>query len=620
MSPGRKNPTQTQPKIRKTHTFRWTQNRAARWPQFWARQYKLSEGRGSKSGLGKCPAKSAGETPSRAGLPPGPAMDTAALKRRLDALTEEVKSVRGELRQSTKRWGPKGGISEWKWKVGCAIIVLSDGNFAAGVSYVLLGTPETDGNLIEEYRQKFEAWWNSCSAESRENTVLRPANKQGKAALERARRVIAEQDLVRWVHDVNLKHGIAPDTSALNSRRAPMHQCVSSRTRTQWGRRWRRRWSIDLGRFAARERLSKEDKSAKAQAMWQWANWLTVQIRPPKQALRINMDETCVRLHMTSKLGHVCIEAVKQKSWADPLSQNVSLAQQRASCSLVALITDYDLAQPYLPQMLIIGRKSLTAQQRAEVEQALPDNVILYSGKNGWMNVAIFKALIRRISQRLTPFKNTHQVIFSSDTYPCHLSKESITCLVQHGMWPHLVPAKMTWALQPLDVYAFAKFKSRLSSTWQSMQVSMANPSKLEWTTMIRAIAHTVQDVICGQSWKTAFERTGLTGNMEDLSEHVLAKVGMTERPTLTTRLPSATELACIFPKSYVELPIDELFGPWTEQQESKNDGGDGEQERTGLPSSSGRALTSAGSSDTARRRHPVGVPLYPWLSQARKK
>lgn len=525
------------------------------------------------------------------------AMDAAALKRRLDELTQEAKKVRGELRQTTKRMGPKGDISEWKWKVACGIIILSNGSIAAGVAYILLGSSETTDEHIKEITNKFDTWWNSGTAESRDDKVLNPTTKQGVAALVRARKIVAEQDLVRWVHDVNIRHGIAPDTSVLNSRRPPEQQCVSQRTRTQWGRRWRARWSIGLGRFAARERLTKEVKTMKAQAMWQWAHWLTLQVPPSKEALRINMDETCVRLHMAGKLGHLSIEAIKQKKWADPLGQSVTLAQQRASCTLVALITDCPAAQPHLPQMILIGKNSLTAQQKAEIESELPEHIILYMGKNGWMNNNVFEALVKHVARQLAPFQNTHQIVFSMDTYPCHLSKESLSCLGQHGMWPHLVPAKMTWALQPLDVHAFAKFKTHLGSTWQRMQLSSASPSKLQWPTMIRAVTETVQQVICGQPWITAFKHTGLTGETADLSDNVLAKVGLVERPTLTARLPTALELSWIFPKSFLQLPVDELFFAWTRSSSS----------------SSGSVPCSSSVPRPHARPYPVAVPLYPW-------
>ena len=524
-------------------------------------------------------------------------MEETALKRRLEGLAEEHKRVRAELRQNCRRLTARGNMTDWKWKVGRAIILLSDGHIAAGVAYVLLGKSDVGQGEVQEYHAKFQAWWSSTTPQSREDTVLKPQSAQGVAALARARKVTAEQDLVRWVAEVNLKYGIAPDSRVLNTRRAPAEQVVSGRTRTQWARRWRFRWSIGLGRLAARERLSAEVKQCKALAMWQWAYFLNSQVPSGKQPLRINMDETCIRLYQRGKVGHLILEAMKQKKQGDALSQNVTLGQQRSACTLVALITDCQAAQPYLPQMIIASERTMTAAERAALREDLPENIVLHTGKNAWMNGDVFKVLVDLLTKRLARFKDTHQIIFTADTYPCHITKESLACCGRHGVWPHLVPAKMTWALQPLDTHVFAKFKSHLASTWQRMQICGSNPDKLEWRTMICAVAETVQDVIGGQSWEGAFAHTGLSGQMLQVSEHVLEKVGMTERPVLTSRLPSALELEAMFPKSCVDLPIDELFGAWTGRYD-RGDGGEVERRR----------------GEWRDRRIPVAVPLWPWL------
>ena len=548
-------------------------------------------------------------------------MAVESLKRRLDALTAEARLVRTAIRKSSKALGPTGAISDWKWKVGRAIIVLTHGDIAAGVSYVLLGREAAEACEVEEYTQKFRQWWDSSTEETRSRTVLNTTTSQGQAALARASKIIAEQNLVRWVHKVNLEHGIAPDTTVLNSRRPPDEQCVTNRTRTQWARRWRYRWSIALGRFAAREHISLQEKRSKALAMWQWSFFLNTQVRSPKKPLRINMDETCIRLHQRGKLGHIGIAAMKRRKSANPVTQNATLAQQRAACTLVALITDCEEARPYLPQVILVGEKSMRSSDKEFLAAYLPAHIVLRTGANAWMNGDAYKALLSLVSERLAAFQHTHQIILSVDTYPCHIKKETLACCGSHGIWPHLVPAKMTWALQPLDTHVFAKFKSHLASTWQRLQISKADPSNLEWRTMIRAVARTVEDVICSESWQSAFEHTGLTGRTLHISENVLAKVGMSERPDLSPRLPTALELAAIFPKSHVNLPIEELFGAWSGPGDPEPTGCLAVTEHAGLASSSTATEATArfdvsAAHEHRRRLRPVGVPLYPWQSQ----
>ena len=123
---------------------------------------------------------------------------------------------------------------------------------------------------------------------------------------------------------------------------------------------------------------------------------------------------------------------------------------------------------------------------------------------------------------------------------------------------------------------------------------------------MICAVAETVQEVICGQSWGEAFAHTGVGGEMLQVSEHVLDKVGMAERPVLTARLPSARELEAVFPKSCVNLPIDELFGAWTGRYDRRD-------ETTGVDWPLQRRSEGLHANRNLRRV-PVGIPLRPRL------
>ena len=94
-------------------------------------------------------------------------MEETALKRRLEGLAEEHKRVRAELRQNCRRLTARGNMTDWKWKVGRAIILLSDGHIAAGVAYVLLGKSDVGQGEVQEYHDKFQAWWSSTTPQSR---------------------------------------------------------------------------------------------------------------------------------------------------------------------------------------------------------------------------------------------------------------------------------------------------------------------------------------------------------------------------------------------------------------------------------------------------------------------
>ena len=182
-------------------------------------------------------------------------------------------------------------------------------------------------------------------------------------------------------------------------------------------------------------------------------------------------------------------------------------------------------------------------------------------------------------------------------------------------MWPHLIPAKMTWALQPLDTHAFAKVKSKLVSTYQELQIAQSNPSRVHWDLMIKAVVKTAQKILCGESWARAFEHTGISGDVNLVSQNVLCKMGMTDAPVLSARLPTVIELQSIFPNSYSDFRIDELFGAWTGRYDRHEVLCDDRGVWHGrLRSSSARPRDLAANAEDSQpepRRVPVARPLW---------
>ena len=231
------------------------------------------------------------------------------------------------------------------------------------------------------------------------------------------------------------------------------------------------------------------------------------------------------------------------------------------------------------------------------------------------MNGGMMKFIFRLVVQRLDHLKDTHQIIFTMDTYGCHIAKDTLRCCGRLGMWPHLIPAKMTWALQPLDTHVFAKFKSKLVTTGQELQIAQSNPSTVHWEVMIQAVVKTAQEILCGESWARAFDHTGVGGDMNLVSQNVLGKIGIRDAPVLAARLPTATELQAILPNSYSDFRIDELFGAWTGRYDRQEVDADRRGVWRGrLRSSSAMARAPAAEAEAREpepRRVQVGRPLW---------
>ena len=58
--------------------------------------------------------------------------------------------------------------------------------------------------------------------------------------------------------------------------------------------------------------FSEDDSSLKASASWQWFNWSSAQLPAGKTALRLNMDETTLRLFYDAAKGVIASEPIAQ--------------------------------------------------------------------------------------------------------------------------------------------------------------------------------------------------------------------------------------------------------------------------------------------------------------------
>ena len=264
-------------------------------------------------------------------------------------------------------------------------------------------------------------------------------------------------------------------------------------------------------------------------------------------------------MHQVAGKGMLVLAAVVEKRKAASLTQDVSRAMLRGSFTHVTMICDNAEAQKLLPQILIVNKHMVTEHQQRTLSAGLPRNVVLLRRHTAWMTSDLMARVIQLLKQKLAPFMDTHHIFLTADAYRAHVTTEVWKQCVKQNIHYCVIPAKLTWALQPCDTHVFASYKHRLQTVCQGAVVDSAT-GKLSLEVLLHGVCECIDQILEGRSWAKAFADTGLTGTQADVSARVQAKLTFEGIPAVGSSLPTLAQLVSVFPKRAV-LPIDHMFG-----------------------------------------------------------
>ena len=121
------------------------------------------------------------------------------------------------------------------------------------------------------------------------------------------------------------------------------------------------------------------------------------------------------------------------------------------------------------------------------------------------------------------------------------------------------VPAKVTYCLQPLDVYVFSNIKGSMRQSFQERNI-MTQSGQVSFDSSITVYCRAVEKVLLSRSWAHAFERLGLTGTQENVSARLQRYMAVDSIYTVSKDFPTLGELQSCFPLRF-DIPIDDVFG-----------------------------------------------------------
>ena len=280
----------------------------------------------------------------------------------------------------------------------------------------------------------------------------------------------------------------------------------------------------------------------KAFAAWQWFNYLEARVPPGKKLLRVNFDETAVCLFQGKGKGNMFI-AKRRKT-----AQNIPKWFQRAHLTHVAFCCDDLVIQRSLPQIIIANERVLPKKQLAALRRSCPPNVRLIRAKSAWVNAPLCAQMVRWLAAALKPYVHEVQPVLLFDACKQHTAPPVWSACAAVGVWPHLVPALMTWLLQPLDTHTFALYNMCLQNEYQMARIRTAD-GIVGVAELLGAMCGAIRQVLEGRDWSHAFAHDGFGSTQGEVSERVLRELQVDAPPVISSSLPTEDQLQLCFPR-----------------------------------------------------------------------
>ena len=287
---------------------------------------------------------------------------------------------------------------------------------------------------------------------------------------------------------------------------------------------------------------------AQALAAWQWFNCLSTKIPVGKTVLRINMDETSVCLWQGHGKGTVLFRKRRDPPGAEPV-QRADRRKRRTCLTYVAFICDRPELQPLLPQVIIGNFGTFLARDLPGLQAASPANVELIRQKSAWNDARLQARIVRKLGLALRPFLREFQPVLLMDAVPLHFAGPVVQACYAWGLWPVIIPAKMTFLLQPCDTHLFQAFKQHLRSGVQAARLGTTE-GELDMAGFLACMYRSIRQVVQGQRWSAAFDQDGFGADQVKISSYVRRQLGLGDT---AVQVPSACltqpELELCFPK-----------------------------------------------------------------------
>jgi hypothetical protein len=257
--------------------------------------------------------------------------------------------------------------------------------------------------------------------------------------------------------------------------------------------------------------------SGEARLMLQWAEWLRRCVLGDRETIFVNLDETPMAKQMPARRGYVTNQiGTLDGDW----HARITTRDTRSHATLMAAVCDDALLQKHLPQLLLTKDKTLTRAEKTALAN-LPRPIRWLAGSSGWMTSSILKQVFTIYRREIRAIRPNAEIVMVFDVASPHMTREVFMHLNRLNLHTLLVPAGMTWLLQPLDTHVFSTLKRSLHDS-QARGRAASPLGILPSCSWIRIAGEAVKEVLVDRDWTHSLRGNGLHAHVVPLRATLL--------------------------------------------------------------------------------------------------
>ena len=161
----------------------------------------------------------------------------------------------------------------------------------------------------------------------------------------------------------------------------------------------------------------------------------------------------------------------------------------------------------------------------ANLLESVQPPVTVWVVENSWTTAEMMIRVLNHLKMCLQEWAATRQIILSADAFRAHISPNVWRRAAALDIMFFVIPAKMTWALQPCDTHVFARLKHYVASAVRAEMVRSTD-NRVTIFMIVVAVNHALHQVVTTGNWRMAFWDLGLTGVQACISGDAVATTG----------------------------------------------------------------------------------------------